>query len=340
MHADFNNNETLSGMRISIFTNMIKITSPDALLLRLAKSGDPSAFYTLVAPHAKATYLSLRSNSGTHKDAMTAIIPFLKKLYREFWKEPAFDSFSLWYGVKQKRRFHISEKTDDVFTLPENVTESDFAHFDDQIKLLFQRNYGAVTRKQNKFIPAFLAGVFIKSGILRFAAICILAIAVVLGSLFFLYKKNIDFSIGVRTKGSYRTFEISHIFDSNFILNHLPKNAIATLPKAAPVDSMLVADTTNPVSGEPVPQKKITPIPSPVQKSVLNSTSVKSDSVVKKEIKIVIPQTPSQSTISTQTSQSPTTISSPRKTIPSQPTVKTTAPTDTSTSASPYHLEN
>jgi hypothetical protein len=125
---------------------MTTIQSPGHLLSHLARKGDPSAFYTLVAPYAYTTYTALRNAGKDHKETMSQVIPFLKKLYRAFPEEPIGIDFDSWYLGKQKKYLETpgpsQDASDEIFL--EHISAADLSHLDSQMKLLFMRNYNRV----------------------------------------------------------------------------------------------------------------------------------------------------------------------------------------------------
>jgi hypothetical protein len=134
--------------------DMTTIQSPDHLLQHLARKGDPSAFYTLVEPFARETYRKIRIAGKNHKETMSLLVPFLKKLYRDFRKKPADVDIGSWYAGNVARQLHDSEEPGQNAAeamLPEMAQASDFSHLDSQMKLLFMRNYGKIREQEKRF---------------------------------------------------------------------------------------------------------------------------------------------------------------------------------------------
>jgi hypothetical protein len=150
---------------------MPEIRSPEDLLHHLARSGDPSAFYTIIAPYAHTAYIAARSSGKTHNEALSSLIPFLKKSYRNFQKKPGNISVETWYNELNKK--WLKDKKDDWKEAAlENISSSDVSHFDAQIKLAFQRSYGKMLRsEQGSFFKRWRASIRSHPA-LRFALYC------------------------------------------------------------------------------------------------------------------------------------------------------------------------
>jgi hypothetical protein len=165
------------------------IQSPDHLLQHVARKGDPSAFYTLVAPCARATYQALRNSGKNHKETMLLLVPFLKSLYRGFSRKSGDEDFDSWYRSKQKK--HLGSEyepsqnpAEEIFL--EGISAADYSHLDSQMKLLFMRNYNRV-KTQNRS----LTRIWTESALMRWAG----------GALFFI----------VACAAAYTIITIAHI---------------------------------------------------------------------------------------------------------------------------------
>lgn len=134
---------------------MTTIHSPDHLLQHVARKGDPSAFYTIVAPRALETYQAIRNSGKNHKETMLLLVPFLKILYRGYSRKSDDEDFVSWYRNKQKKHLGNSydpanESSEEISF--EGISEADISHLDSQMKLLFMRNYNRVrARKKSPF---------------------------------------------------------------------------------------------------------------------------------------------------------------------------------------------
>jgi hypothetical protein len=152
MQVVYHNFGVLKDLPCIYFISMPLIHSPQHLLQHLAKKGDPSAFYSLVAPYAHATYQAIRTSGKNHKEAMVQLVPFLKKLYRGFPRKPDDEDFDSWYTRNRKKQFGkelepVQESPDEIYL--ERISATDLSHLDSQMKLLFMRNYSRA-RKERK----------------------------------------------------------------------------------------------------------------------------------------------------------------------------------------------
>jgi len=163
---------------------MTTIQSPGHLLQHVARKGDPSAFYTLVAPCARETYTAMRNSGKNHKETMLLLVPFLKTLYRGFSNKSDAEDFVSWYRNKQKKHLGsnydpVNESSEEISF--EGISGADISHLDAQMKLLFMRNYIKVrTRKNSLFktlVESLRAHVMLRwaFGFLLFLIACAIA---------------------------------------------------------------------------------------------------------------------------------------------------------------------
>jgi hypothetical protein len=125
------------------------IQSPQDLLVHLAGNGDPSAFFTLAAPCARSTYVFLRNQGKNHGEAMTLLVPFLKKIHKNYLTGSRDVPFNVWYESQRKKLVPGAMDSQDEKKLPENISSDDISHFESQMKLVFQQNYGKLRRFKN-----------------------------------------------------------------------------------------------------------------------------------------------------------------------------------------------
>ncbi|MGB7566979.1 MAG: hypothetical protein WBM07_03905, partial [Chitinivibrionales bacterium] len=69
----------------------------EQLLVRLARDGDPSAFYTLIVSFANAAYVAERNSGKKHGETLSALLPSFKKMYQNFISYPSQSAFKEWY---------------------------------------------------------------------------------------------------------------------------------------------------------------------------------------------------------------------------------------------------
>ena len=136
---------------------MSTVQNHEQLLLHLAGSGDPSAFYTLIAPFANIAYISERNSGKGHSETLTALIPHFKKIYKSFVEHPAPNDFGGWYKEHEKKVFSGPQEVSIESLNGQNISgvlTSDLSHFDWALGLVFQRQYGKLkrTKKQRRFL--------------------------------------------------------------------------------------------------------------------------------------------------------------------------------------------
>jgi hypothetical protein len=213
---------------------MTTIQSPEHLLQHVARKGDPSAFYSLVAPNAHATYQEIRNSGKNHKDAMLQLVPFLKKLYRGFPKKSDDADFDSWYRNERKKHCDgvpESGHTSSEETFLERISESDLSHLDSQMKLLFMRNYSKI-RKQRRG-----GGIRTGSGILGLgargtwllAAVCFCTAAIAFH--FFLSFSHIQISIGVDSPSFRHSIHLPSAINKRLF----PGKGVSPQPLSIPV---------------------------------------------------------------------------------------------------------
>jgi hypothetical protein len=128
---------------------MAPIQTTEELLVHLAEGGDPSAFQTLVGHNALSTYVALRSLGKNHAEAMTLMVPFLKKLHSAFVGKSLDASFDEWYNTQRKKllpRDLLPQEDAGAEAVIETIPPGDVAHFESQMRLALQRNYSRMFR--------------------------------------------------------------------------------------------------------------------------------------------------------------------------------------------------
>jgi hypothetical protein len=139
---------------------MTTVQTHEQLLLRLAENGDPSAFYTLVAPFANIAYVSERNSGKGHNETLSSLIPHFKKIYKSFVQHPVATDFELWYKEREKKVFSGVQEVSIESLNDHNISgvlTADLSHFDWTLSLVFQRQYGKLKRS-NKQRPLLAAG--------------------------------------------------------------------------------------------------------------------------------------------------------------------------------------
>jgi len=232
---------------------MTTIQSPDHLLQHLAKKGDPSAFYTLVEPCARKTYTTIRSAGKSHKEAMSLLVPFLKKLYRDFPKKPSDRDFVSWYSDFQSK--HLDEHPEPgqdtaEAMLPDPVPVSDLSHLDSQMKLLFMRNYGKV-REQRKGVSGKIRFGLLRSNLLvRWTLLLLLCCAAYTGFHVYLTLSHFQVTITIGAASFHHTLTLPDVINKR-IFNRavIPTPSAIVRPASIQPDSLLMntgkpSDTT------------------------------------------------------------------------------------------------
>jgi hypothetical protein len=204
---------------------MPSIQSHQELLEHLAKNGDPSAFYTLTAPYAHSTYVSLRNAGKSHTEAMSILGPFLKKIYQDYMVNIESATFESWYEAhlaKDLAAFSDFKKNALGTTVPDTVPPKDISHFESQIRLVFQRNYSKALRAKNRLV--YRQGVsYINSHVfLKFGLITVLFLILLAALFISLTVAHIDVSISISSGAATRTLSLPSA------VNHLlfPQKAI------------------------------------------------------------------------------------------------------------------
>ena len=137
---------------------MHSVHTHQELVYSLARSGDPSAFYTLVAQFANAAYIAERNSGKSHKEALSVLIPFMKKAYQNFVSTIHQNPFDIWYRDYKKKYFHATLNRHAPAPPPEdadfeNIPMTDVAHFGAIVDLVLQRQYGKYRRaKKNRIV--------------------------------------------------------------------------------------------------------------------------------------------------------------------------------------------
>jgi hypothetical protein len=242
---------------------MIKIQSPDHLLSHLARKGDPSAFYTLVAPCAHALYVSMRNSGKSHKETMAQIVPFLKKLYRSFSKKPGDVDFNSWYTDKQKKHLEaipdpaMNTSGEEVFI--EHISAPDLSHFDSQIKLLFLRNYSKVRTQKKKSLFTNWTDTLRTNALLRWACLFLLFLAACIAVHIYITVAQIKVTLSIASKSFQHTVVLPSMIN-NRIIRHNPTPLEPVQPASVTPDTLhpVTIPSINPVDTlhKPVTLKK------------------------------------------------------------------------------------
>jgi hypothetical protein len=235
---------------------MPTIQSPDHLLSHLAHKGDPSAFYTLVAPCAHATYTVLRNTGKNHKETMSQIIPFLKKLYRGFSDKPRDIDFGSWYQSKQKKYLDAipepsQDASEEIFL--GQISGSDLMHLDSQMKLLFMRNYNRVREQERKIFRKSRFYSLWSNFFLRWAFIILLFLIAFAGSQVYLTHAHIQLTLSVDSKTVHRVVTIPSAINKRLFPGTMSQSPSLTTSHVNRSDTipapLLKADTINKAPG-------------------------------------------------------------------------------------------
>jgi hypothetical protein len=212
---------------------MTNIQSPEHLLSHLARKGDPSAFYTLVAPCAHATYKALRNTGKNHKETMSQVMPFLKKLYRGFPEKPRDIDFDSWYSNKKKKYLEaIPEPSRDISEelFFERISASDLTHLDSQMKLLFMRNYNRVREQERKIFRKSRFYSLWSNFFLRWAFIILFFLIAFAGSLVYLTLSHIQLTFSLDSKTTHRAIAIPSAINKRLFPALMAQSPTLTTP--------------------------------------------------------------------------------------------------------------
>jgi hypothetical protein len=234
------------------FTAMTTIQSPGHLLSHLARKGDPSAFYTIVAPCAHATYTALRNTGKNHKETMSQVIPFLKKLYRGFPEKPHDIDFDSWYLSKQKKYLEAipepsRDDSEEIFL--GQISGTDLLHLDSQMKLLFMRNYNRVREQERKIFRKSRFYSLWSNFFLRWAFIILFFLIAFAGSQVYLTLAHIQLTLSMDSKTVHRVVTIPSAINKRLFPGTMPQSPSLTTFHVNRSDTtpapLLKADTIN-----------------------------------------------------------------------------------------------
>ncbi|MDD5674534.1 MAG: hypothetical protein PHC61_10240 [Chitinivibrionales bacterium] len=157
---------------------MINIDTPDQLISSHAIKGDPTAFYLLIIPFAKSTYLALRNNGMDHKNAMSTLAPFIKKLYESRDTLVQAESGEAWYRKNEQKAGILQQPEAGQIDL-ENIVPPNAALFENDLQTFLMRlNH----REQNRTIRTpgqrRMQSIWIKIGV-AIAIIIIIPLALI-----------------------------------------------------------------------------------------------------------------------------------------------------------------
>jgi hypothetical protein len=130
---------------------MDSIQTHQELLITLAASGDPTAFYTLISQYANAAYIAERNSGKNHKESLSVLIPFIKAAYQDFIKTSPHKAFDIWYRDFKKKYFSNADNSSTLENSCDhveigNIPMTDITHFDRILDLILQRKYGKIKR--------------------------------------------------------------------------------------------------------------------------------------------------------------------------------------------------
>jgi hypothetical protein len=231
---------------------MDPINTHQDLLLELAGSGDPTAFYTLIAQYANAAYIAERNVGKSHKEVLSLLIPFIKSAYQDFIKTSPHKAFDTWYREYKKKYFSNVQESSEEVNLSEktdfgNIPLEDIAHFDRILDLILQRKYGKIQRMWNGRLTGKSRRLMrlIKTG-------AVFASAVILCSLLYFFlaitKQRIDLSYSFHGSTMHMTVPFSTGNGKGSSTNDLPsyKNSVpdsASRIVTATRDTVKIHDT-------------------------------------------------------------------------------------------------
>jgi hypothetical protein len=209
---------------------MPPIQSHQDLLAHLAGNGDPSAFYTLAAPPTRTIYVGLRNQGKTHGETMTILVPFLKKIYKNYLNNSFDVPFDVWYESQRKKHLANVADSRNGETVLEKIPPMDLSHFESQMRLVFQRNYSKLTLAKKGsavrrwlFSPFFLKSALITLGIL----------AMVIGLQIYLTNAGITISFSVSSARYTRTVSLPSAINKRFgFIKGFQTPMAATVPAA------------------------------------------------------------------------------------------------------------
>jgi hypothetical protein len=234
---------------------MAPIHSQQDLLAHLAGNGDPSAFYTLAAPCACSTYVCLRKQGKSHGEAMTILVPFLKKIYKNYLAGSCDVPFNAWYESQRIKYMPDTVDSQDEKAVLEEIPPIDISHFESQMRLVLQQNYSKLRlAKKESVIRRTVFSPFL----LKFAAVALGVLVVLIGLQFYLSFAGITISFSVSSSDYNRTVSLP---SAPFFSKAASQTPLTATTPAAPA-----ADTAQ-------PQKTIIPdsisVPLPVKKPAL-----------------------------------------------------------------------
>jgi hypothetical protein len=247
---------------------MTTIQSPEHLLQHVARKGDPSAFYSLVAPFAHATYQEIRNSGKNHKDTMLLLVPFLKKLYRGFPKKSDDVDFDSWYRNERKKHCDgvpESSPAASEETFLERISESDLSHLDSQMKLLFMRNYSKIQKQRRGGGFGTGSGIFGLGTTVTWvcAAACLCAAAVAFHC--FLSFSHVQIAISVDSPSFRHSIHLPSAINKRLFRGSTGQRLPKAIPAAVVPDSAVPG---GPVHSDSIPKAPVTAIKEPSVQSV------------------------------------------------------------------------
>jgi hypothetical protein len=199
---------------------MEPIQTQEQLLLHLAGNGDPTAFYTLIAPFANAAYVAERNSGKRHSETLSALIPSYKKMYQSYISQPVQSAFEEWYKEQEKKYLSASQEVA-IESLNEagfkNLLMADIVHFDWALNLILQRHYGKF-RRAKKRGPAMRPLAFFNRGHWFFKTVVFTGLAgfLFVALCFYLTFSKTQFTISLKSARATHTIVLPTIANNLF----------------------------------------------------------------------------------------------------------------------------
>jgi hypothetical protein len=197
---------------------------------------------------------------------MTILVPFLKKIHKNYLTSSRDVPFKEWYGSQRKKLLPDAMDLENEKALLENIPTEDISDFEAQMKLVFQRNYGKLRRS--------VKGIVIRRGIFsrfmpKLAAVVLGLLVIAAGLQIFLTLTGI--TISVSSAGNNLLLSLPSAINKHFFSIPTPasqKPVAATTPAAPKTDSTKTLNNLAPGSGEPsLPKDKISETPRQVERT-------------------------------------------------------------------------
>lgn len=230
---------------------MEPIQTQEQLLVRLTGNGDPSAFYTLIAPLANAAYIAERNSGKRHSETLSALLPSFKKMFQNYISGPVQSDFKAWYKEQENKYLSASQEVA-IESLNEagfkNLLTADIVHFDWALNLILQRHYGKF-RRAKKHGAALRSIALFKRGRWFFKTALFTGLAgfLLVAIYIYLILSKTQFTVSFRSAQATQTMVFPSTTHNLFRVNPVAHpNAIAqeNPPSATPSpQSLLLHDT-------------------------------------------------------------------------------------------------